>query len=478
MNRIKRNIVLIFGVCLLSLPLLNAQTLVQAKALFEEGKYSEVLPAFEKYVKRNPSNAQLNYYVGTCLFETNHPENAEPFLKKSADRGFTDACLYLGRLAADKYLYDDAVGFYDEFLEGRKKKKLPTTDYDAEYEHVKLGSRMLKGTQRVQFIDSVVVNKEAFLKSYTISQESGVISTYAGYFNQPDKDGGTLYQTELGNKIWFGKRVSNEPMQLYTSDRLEGKWSEAQQLPGLETRGDMNYPYVLADGVTLYYAAKGEESLGGYDIFVTRFNPDSNQYLKPENLGMPFNSPANDYMYVIDEYNNLGWFATDRNQPDGKVCIYTFIPNESRQTFDYENTPKSVVVAAARLSKISSTQKDKDAVREAKQRLALEINRPHSVEKKVDFTYIINDLITYHSLEDFHSSKAKNLFRTLQQMKYEYSRTLCNLQKMRGEYAEGGNDRKTHLKNPILEAEARLEKMQLDIDKQETAVRNEELKTK
>lgn len=63
-------------------------------------------------------------------------------------------------------------------------------------------------------------------------------------------------------------------------------------------------------------------------------------------------------------------------------------------------------------------------------------------------------------------------------MKYQYSRASCNLRKMRSEYAKGGNDRKVHLKNSILEAETRLEKMGLDIDKQETAVRNEELKTK
>ena len=40
---------------------------------------------------------------------------------------------------------------------------------------------------------------------------------------------------------------------------------------------------------------------------------------------MPFNSPYNDYMYVIDEYNNLGWFASDRYQPEGKgmcICIH------------------------------------------------------------------------------------------------------------------------------------------------------------
>ncbi|MFR3186749.1 MAG: hypothetical protein ACLTOV_01045 [Phocaeicola sp.] len=43
-------------------------------------------------------------------------------------------------------------------------------------------------------------------------------------------------------------------------------------------------------------------------------------------MGMPFNSPYNDYMYALDDFNNLGWFATDRFQPEGKVCIYVFAP--------------------------------------------------------------------------------------------------------------------------------------------------------
>lgn len=473
----KRNIIWAFCLGLLSMPI-YAQTLAQAKTLFEEGKYAEALPAFEKFIKQNPSNAQMNYYLGACLYETNHHANSEIYLKKASEHGFAESGRYLGRLYADKYLYDEAVDSYTKFLEARKKRKLPVTDFEAELEHIKMGSRMLKGTEQVQFIDSVVVDKASFLQSYTISQESGVISTYADFFNQAAKDEGTLYQTELGNKIWFGKKTDGNRMQVYTSDKLEGKWSEAQTLPGLESQEDMNYPYVLADGVTLYYAAKGESSLGGYDIFVTRLNPETNQYLKPENIGMPFNSPANDYMYVIDEYNNLGWFATDRNQPEGKVCIYTFIPNESRVTFDYENTPKPTVTAAARLASVLSTQKDKEAVLAAKQRLALEVNRPHSVEKKADFTFIVDDLSTYHSLSDFRSQKARSLFQNLQQMKREYVKMQNYLQKQRDEYAMGSADRKARLKNDILDAETRMEKMELDIDKQETAVRNEELKTK
>ena len=101
-----------------------------------------------------------------------------------------------------------------------------------------------------------------------------------------------------------------------------------------EPEDNLNYPFMLSDGQTLYFAAKNEESLGGYDIYMTRYDNDERKYLAPENLGMPFNSPANDYLLVIDEFNNLGGFASDRNQPADSVCLYTFIPNESRRTYE------------------------------------------------------------------------------------------------------------------------------------------------
>lgn len=43
----------------------------------------------------------------------------------------------------------------------------------------------------------------------------------------------------------------------------------------------------MADGVTLYYASDGEGSLGGYDIFVTRYDSESSSYLRPDNIECP-----------------------------------------------------------------------------------------------------------------------------------------------------------------------------------------------
>ena len=70
-----------------------------------------------------------------------------------------------------------------------------------------------------------------------------------------------------------------------------------EKATGLEEVGtDLNYPSMNSDGITLYFAAKGEASLGGYDIFITRYDAEDGSYLKPDNMGLPFNSPFNEYM--------------------------------------------------------------------------------------------------------------------------------------------------------------------------------------
>lgn len=153
------------------------------------------------------------------------------------------------------------------------------------------------------------------------------------------------------------------------------EWSQGKPLPGsINASGNANYPYVLSDGVTIYYASDGDGSMGGYDIFVTRYNTNTDTYLVPENVGMPFNSPYNDYMYVIDEYNNLGWFASDRYQPEDKVCIYVFVPNDSKRTYNYEAMEPEKMIELAQLHSLESTWKDSKIVDDARQRLEAVIN--------------------------------------------------------------------------------------------------------
>ena len=231
---------------------------------------------------------------------------------------------------------------------------------------------MLKGVEEVCIIDSFVVDKANFLDTYKISEESGKLFTYNKFFKTEGDHPGTVYETELANKIYYSEKDKNGLLNIFSKNKMLDEWSKGWELPSsINASGNTNYPYVLTDGVTIYYASDGESSIGGYDIFVTRYNTATDTYMRPENVGMPFNSPYNDYMYVIDEYNNLGWFASDRYQPEGKVCIYVFIPNESKQVYNYEAMDPKQIVALAQLHSLKTTWKDQKEVDSARKRLSL-----------------------------------------------------------------------------------------------------------
>ena len=150
---------------------------------------------------------------------------------------------------------------------------------------------------------------------------------------------------------------------LFTKDMLGGKWSKPTELTGIDNSESPNYPFMMADGITFYFAQKGESSLGGYDIFVTRYNSETGEFLRPNNIGLPFNSKANDYMYVIDELDSLGWLVTDRNQPDGKVCIYTFVPSKTRENLNLEEMTEDEVKPFALVSIEMTSLADEECAR-------------------------------------------------------------------------------------------------------------------
>lgn len=228
---------------------------------------------------------------------------------------------------------------------------------------------MLKGVEDVCIIDSFVVDKANFLSAYKISEESGKLFTFNEFFQTEGDHPGTVYETEIGNKIYYSEKGERGNLDIFSKNKLLNEWSNGRPLPGsINESGNANYPFVLSDGVTIYYATDGE-GLGGYDIFVTRYNTNTDSYLTRKMWECRFNSPYNDYMYVIDEYNNLGWFASDRFQPEEKVCIYVFIPNSSKQTYNYEAMDPQQMIRLAQIHSLKETWKDENTVTEALQRL-------------------------------------------------------------------------------------------------------------
>ena len=136
-------------------------------------------------------------------------------------------------------------------------------------------------------------------------------------------------------------------------------------------------------------------------------------------------------MYAIDEFNNIGWFASDRYQPDNKVCIYVFVPNSSKEVYNYESTDEQIIINAASLHSIRTTWKDEEKVRTGKQRLEAIMYAKESGEQQKDFTLIIDDSAVYHTLNDFRSAEARKLYQQRIQKQKDYDNLKKNLEDKR-----------------------------------------------
>lgn len=453
----------------------SAQTLAQAKILYEKGQYEQAKPVFKKFVKSQPNNGNYNLWYGVCCLNTGEAEEAIKYLETAVKRRVTSGQLYLAQAYNAVYRFEDAVGTYEDYIAELTKRRRSTAEAEKLLEKSKANLRLLKGVEEVCFIDSFVVDKKDFLEAYKISPESGKLFMYDTYFENSNSEGGTVYETELGNKIYYSELQKDSTLNILSRNKMMDEWGKGNMLPGsINESMNASYPYVLADGITIYYAADGPASMGGYDIFVTRYNTNTDTYLTPENVGMPFNSPYNDYMYVIDEYNNLGWFASDRYQPDGKVCVYVFIPNESKQVYNYEAMDPKQIIALAQLKSLKTTWKDKQEVSNARKRLEAAINHKPQEQFVADFEFIIDDNTTYYHLDDFKSPQAKEQFKKYQQKEKDYRQQESKLDSQRQWYARANKEEKTKMAPSILDLEKRVEQMIRELDKEAIDIRNTE----
>ena len=212
----------------------------------------------------------------------------------------------------------------------------PTREEQEQLERQKKMEKMTAATAKIMFIDSIVVHKKNFLSQYKLNPETGYIKPTNDFLKTKFSTGYYAYQDRLGTMCYFAQHETDTTSNLYVSEALRQEWSRPELLKGINEDKEfmrINYPYIMGDGQKLYFAAESKEGLGGYDIYTTTYDIENHQFRHPSNIGMPFNSEGNDYMFVIDEYDNLGWFATDRNQSADSVCIYVFVPSSRRQTY-------------------------------------------------------------------------------------------------------------------------------------------------
>ncbi len=360
---------------------------------------------------------------------------------------------------------------------GKRKPKAKVVQVEEPVENP-IFTKMLPTTAKVIIIDSMLVEKANLLRTIPVNQEEGRLVDYAQFFKKSDNEG-IVYVNELGNKCIFPKTVdANGNKRLFQSDLLGNSWTEPTELLGLDDNGlvDYDYPYLMPDGVTLYFSARGEESLGGYDIYRTRFDSETGRFLKPENLGLPFNSEQDDYMFVIDEQNQLAYFTSSRHQHKDTLCLYTFIPFETRIILNASNYSPSQIRSLARIDRISDTWGDGAERKEATKRRS-NIYAGHSVSAiQQSFSFIVNDKKTYIHMRDFRKQENRDRMKELLAMQKQDRSLVASLEKIRKEYSTASAAERERLRTGILESENQHRLLLVSMKKLEKEIRNTEFK--
>lgn len=429
--------------------------------------------------KDAPKNHSLNLAAGDALKAAGRYKEAIPFYLNGGNAGnlgMAESYFYL-------YDYDKAEELLDKYIAKRTKAEeekdmdfsfgdgAETIDWaDHLRSRIELGRSMLDRVEHIQIIDSINVPADKFFQFIRLAksagafkdetvideivpqskmQELGITSVWA-----------PAYVSENGDDvIWYGSTDTGES-RMYESTRLtDGSWDTPTLLFDFKSVFDhpngswVSHPFLMSDGVTLYFAADGEDSLGELDIFISR--RDENGFLQPSNIGMPYNSPHNDYLYAIDEETGAGWWASDRNQIEDSVTIYTFLPQDLRINYPVETAN---LTDFARIKSIFDTQ-DKNVDYTALRKRIASISTTKPTKKGDGFEFAIPGIGIYTTLSDFKNAQARDMMR-------QYMADLTNrelkekrLSELRKSYRDGNKS----VSNEILSLEKSLETDALEL---------------
>lgn len=436
-------------ICLLAAINVWGAPLDDAKKLYNEGNYSEALAKLKPLAAKSPRDGSINYWYGATLVALGQADQAIAPLEKAEGRGVAAAALLLAQIATDNYQPDRARDYFDSYEAlMRKTKKTIPQEVKESMSKLVLMENMLERVEKIAVIDSMIVDADEFFRHYRLSPEGGNLVEGATVL-MPDIEMAFVPQNHT--EILYAEPDSTGTFVLMGADILDdGTVEHPSPLRGddLGGGGNAEYPFLLSDGLTLYYANDGEGSLGGYDIFLTRRGPDG-EYLQPQNIGMPYNSPFDDYMLAIDETTGAGWWATDRNQIPGKITIYIFVPSETRVNVS-DDDPN--LQALAKLSDISLTQEpgaDYSKILGAIQQLG--VNR-HSTDSFISaggsFAIPIGSLKSvYTSLDDFKNPEARGAMIQAIEARAEIASLESKLAALRKSFASGDNSQSINILN-------------------------------
>ena len=256
-----------------------------------------------------------------------------------------DSLIVAGDSLRGIYRFEESLSAYDLALE-----KAVADSLDSVTEIQDRINCSENGRNMASFTDTPVVearhkfSKEDFFLYYPLPDRSWRCTP-----NQLDTLGGglsrALYFPEGAVSLCYSAKDTTGVRDIHFTQLMDSLWTEPKTFEGFSfALSDEIYPMLSADGKTMYFASNGLYGVGGYDIYVSRWDDARGVWGVPMNMGFPYSSPADDFLYMNTEDGNYSIFASNRDCQSDSVWVYVleFDNMPVRKAVDDPETLKSL----------------------------------------------------------------------------------------------------------------------------------------
>ena len=258
-----------------------------------------------------------------------------PALPARAQSPAADSLVRLAEEHHRHYRFDDALDCYEEALDAlAEKPDSLRTAADTLALHA-IEARMLlsrNGLAMTEFVDQPeIIARRRFSRCDFFLYYPFADSSWLAKPNRADRSAATpLSPATLvtGADVYFSAPDSTGTCRLWHSThRPDGRYTPAEPFDaGVPEGANCIFPVLSPDGERLYFASDGLYGVGGYDLYSLRWNPRRRGWDAPVNLGFPYNSPDDDFLFTQDPNRSEALFATTRDCPADSVdvCVVGF----------------------------------------------------------------------------------------------------------------------------------------------------------
>ena len=167
------------------------------------------------------------------------------------------------------------------------------------------------------------------------------------------------YIPEGAKEIYYSTADADGIRNVQKTELRDSLWSVPELLgEQFSSSGNDIYPMLSPDGKTLFFTSSGLYGMGGYDLYSSAWDEQAREWGTPVNMGFPYSSPADDFLFVNTPDGKYSLFASNRGCGADSVYVYVLEYDSMPVRTDFDDGSDAIRKLAALEPEVNAERLD------------------------------------------------------------------------------------------------------------------------